>query len=973
MRHCFQLIVLITLSFYLFPVYLRADDGESFEFYEKQVRPVLVKHCYECHSGTKAGGGLSLEDASGWLKGGESGAAVVAHEPESSLLIEAVRYKSLEMPPLEAGGKLNEETIATLTTWIKNGASAPKDSTIKVGGMRREQAEKWWSFQPLQPFKRELTSELIDSDIESGWTQQGLKPSQPADKRTLIRRVTYDLTGLPPTQEQIAEFLNDQSEHAFANLVDRLLESPQYGVHWGRRWLDLVRYADTAGENTDRPLPHAWRYRNWVFDAWNQNMPLDQFARMQIAGDLLSISKSKPHQPEGIIATGYLAIARRFGHNIDHDMHLTYEDVIDNLGKTFLGLTLACARCHDHKYDPVSQEDYYALYGAFESSKFSFPGCEPIGQPRDLIPLIESERYDEIQQQYETSLEQYNQSANARKMHSDHLAALQEKSATLLASDQVGEGESKQITSNESSDPIEISMRKGEVLQLTVLPNANHGADTTRIELSIESISDSAAKWHSDELIPRFSEQNSAIGSRGATWCLLDLSESPRLLANYQAGISNQPSLISFTNAELPSAMVNQSEQSVAVWTTLPSRSLFLHPGPNQNVAITWTCPKDDTYTIFGLVNDSHPAGLDGVSYRLQHFDDPDLGPGLMQLDEITRAEIHDPPDPPEIPVAYGVVEGEIKNSMLQERGDPEQLGQPITRHWLTVFGGKTLDSPASSGRLEMADEIVRNPLFSRTFVNRLWQWHFGQGLVTTPNDFGFRGSQPTHPILLEQLAAHFVSGGYRIKEMHRLLVNTRTYQRDSLNVKNLEKDPDNHWLSGFTRRRLTAEEIRDSLLMASGEIDLDFGEAHPFPPEKDWNYSQHNPFNAVYSNARRSAFMMVQRQRRHPYLALFDGPDPNASTPARQSTTVPVQSLYFLNDPFFHHHAAAFANKFTDTKKSEDRLVLMYQKLFGRDPDPDEILLFLDYLETQNQSHSEVWSSIARTMLSSNEFLYID
>ncbi|MCP3691819.1 MAG: DUF1549 domain-containing protein, partial [Planctomycetaceae bacterium] len=224
--------------------------------------------------------------------------------------------------------------------------------------------------------------------------RHGLQPNGSTDKRTLIRRATYDLTGLPTRPSEVESFLSDDSPKAFDRVITRLLDSSQYGVHWGRHWLDVVRYADTAGENTDRPLPHAWRYRNWVLEAFNRDMPFDSFARQQLAGDILGAGGTVQQRQEGIVATGYLAIARRFGHDIDKDIHLMHEDVIDNLGKNFLGLTLGCARCHDHKYDPVTSDDYYALYGIFSSTRFAFPGCEPKGQPRDLVPLLSQPEVD---------------------------------------------------------------------------------------------------------------------------------------------------------------------------------------------------------------------------------------------------------------------------------------------------------------------------------------------------------------------------------------------------------------------------------------------------------------------------------------------------------------------------------------------------------------------------------------------------
>ncbi|MEY3175875.1 MAG: hypothetical protein RLZZ436_3789, partial [Planctomycetota bacterium] len=384
-----RLLSLLALLSFLSPCGAWAED----EHFERHVRPLLEKRCLQCHGGTRAGGGLSLDSAKGWQAGGASGPAIIPGDVDGSLLIQAIEGRGLEMPPEEAGGQLSGEEIEVLRKWVAMGAPDPRSGSDRIAGMTLDQARGWWSFQPLSRVERLSVPEAsaaVDRFLVAARSSAGLSESPVADRRQLLRRLTYDLTGMPPTMAELRAFMADDSSDPVGIVVERLLNSPQYGVQWGRRWLDVVRYADTAGENTDRPLPHAWRYRNWVIDAFNRDMPYDEFVRLQLAGDLLRAESDGAVRAEGIIATGYLAIARRFGHDIDKDMYLTHEDVIDNLGKNFLGLTLGCARCHDHKYDPVSAADYYALYGIFESTRFAFPGCEPKGQPRDLVPLVGS-------------------------------------------------------------------------------------------------------------------------------------------------------------------------------------------------------------------------------------------------------------------------------------------------------------------------------------------------------------------------------------------------------------------------------------------------------------------------------------------------------------------------------------------------------------------------------------------------------
>jgi hypothetical protein len=952
---------------------LHADDA----FFEKQIRPLLIKRCYSCHAGTKNNGGLSLQTRAGWEKGGESGPAIIPSKPDDSLLIDAINYRDLEMPPKDKGGKLPDEEIALLTKWVQLGAPDPRTASIKLGGMPIELAKSWWSFQPLPNLEDKPEPDTVDRFLLDKIRQQQLKINDHADKRTLIRRATYDLTGLPPTKLEVEAFLADQSPIAFAKLVDRLLDSPQYGVKWGRHWLDVVRYADTAGENTDRPLPHAWRYRNWVFDSFHRDSAYDEFVRLQIAGDLLHKDSEGQKFQNGIVATGYLAVARRFGHDIDKDIHLMHEDVIDNLGKNFLGMTLGCARCHDHKYDPISAEDYYALYGIFQSSRFSFPGCEPKGQPRDLVPLVTKETFDATMAKYQKELAEYNSALAGPKEETERLKLLANNETTVLSKALVAEGKSVSL-SNAEERLAPVKMKKGEVLQLVVLPNGNYGADTTLLEWRITQQGAPKQTWSTSDLISDRMKTAPMIEDREAIWCLLYLADGPLFLPDKSENISGKPSLNGWARKDTPSAFANTSAEPVAVWTTLPPKSLFVHPGPTEPVMLAWICPKDGTYEIEGRVADAHPSGGDGISFRLEHHASAEFGEALANLGR--AAKVSKPiPVKPVFPVAYAVVDAEPKNARLHERGDPELLGSEVPRRWLSVFGGDLVAKDAGSGRIELATWVSQHPLTARVMVNRIWQGHFGQGLVATPNDFGSRGDRPSHPELLDWLASHFVKSSYSVKSMHRLVMNTKAYQRSSVasdpkqQLAQLQIDANNRFLARFTRRRITAEEIRDSMLAIGNNLDLTPAEAHPFPETSKWNFTQHNPFNALYDSNRRSAYLMVQRQRRHPYLALFDGADPNASTGIRQTTTVPTQALYFLNSPFFHAQAKRFADQIVPIADDDLRLAQTYSMLYHRAPTATEQNNAEGFLSRYPGSTAEKWQAYCRVLMASNEFLYID
>ncbi|HVE42937.1 MAG TPA: PSD1 and planctomycete cytochrome C domain-containing protein [Planctomycetota bacterium] len=692
-----------------------AAPADAPEHFEKKIRPLLHQHCLKCHGPEKPKGGLRIDSRTALLQGGDSGPAVVPGDPDKSLLLKALKQTDpdLIMPPRKSGPKLPDAALRDVETWIRNGAPYP--------GAAEPPSLKHWAFQPLRnPAVPDGAANPIDAFLK-------LDPAAavPADKRTLIRRITYDLTGLPPTPEEVDAFVHDPARDASAKLVERLLASPAYGEKWGRKWLDVVRYADTAGENSDYPVPNAWRYRNYVIEAFNRDLPYDRFLREQIAGDLLAEGAPPERYAELVTATGYLAIARRFGHDIDRDMHLTYEDVIDTMGKSLLGLTLGCARCHNHKYDPVTTRDYYALYGILASSRFSFPGCEAKQAPRDMVPM------------------------------------------------------------------------------------------------------------------------------------------RPPMLRDWA------------------------DEHSEFEDLTLPKRT---------------------------------------------------------------------------IDVAYGVVDGKAADTRLQNRGEPDQLGDPVPRRNLELLGGQPLSDVRKSGRLDLAAWISdpKNPLTARVMVNRIWQGHFGKGIVATPNDFGTRGAAPSHPELLDYLAGRFIASGWSVKAVQRLILSSAAYQA-----------------ARFPRRRLDAEEIRDSLLAASLELDRSPGEGHPFPPESQWKFTQHNPFKAVYDSKRRSVYLMTQRIQRHPFLALFDGPDTNASTARRDTSTVPTQALYFLNDPFFHARSQALAKRLL-ALPADERVAAAHRICFQRAPLAAELrhaAAFLEACRAELGAGAELagWSAYARTLLGSNEFLYLD
>ena len=848
-----------------------------------------------------------------------------------------------------------------------------------------------WAWQPLRPpalpAVRDASAVRNDVDrfVQAGLEWEGLAAAPPADRRVWLRRVTYNLTGLPPTMEEVEAFLRDDTPDANARAVDRLLASPHYGEHWGRHWLDVVRYADTAGENSDYPLPHIWRYRNWVFDAFNRDVPFDTFTRLQIAGDLLAAGGSDQARREGVVPTGYLSLARRFGHDSDKEMHLTREDAIDNLGQAFLGLTLGCARCHDHKHDPVPMRDYYALYGIFASTRLSFAGCEAKQRPRDLVPLLSETETEALLRPWRDQRAGFDTRIREMESEAKRLRDLWASgdNRRTLAGGAVGEGGSVELSAAKKSDLSRLAVRKGEVLLLSVSPRANHGADSTRVEWSITEGGAVPRRWDVADLIDSLLSANPHAGSTNApsAWYFLDLLDGPSLLAERLEAAGKRGEVKAWRNGDTPSVFVNTAAVPVSVWTELQARSFHVHPGPKGPVGVAWVCPEDGIVSVAGRISDAHPSGGDGVEFAVEHLADPEAGARLARLltagaeiAEVRRRRDTESGPEPRPPLAFAAAEGSPAHARLQERGDPEALGEEVPRGWLTVLGGGRVPADAGSGRRELAGWVAGSPLSTRVFVNRVWQGHFGRGLVRTPNDFGTHGEAPTHPELLEWLACWFEAHGRSPKALHRLLLDSAAARRSSqADPAILARDPDNRLLARFARRRLSAEELRDTLLVAAGNLDRSPGEAHPFPPADKWGYTQHAPFNAVYDNNRRTAYQMVQRQRRHPFLALFDGADPNATTGTRQVTTAPTQALFFFNDPFFHEQAARLAAPLGALPDDAARVRALFHTVLQQDPNPEDASWANDFLHDYPGTPAARHTALARVLLAGNELLHVD
>jgi hypothetical protein len=754
------------------------DTADKVAFFEKRVRPIFAQRCYSCHSETagKRKGGLTLDRRERLMQGGGSGPVVVPARPKASLLIRAVRYESeeLRMPP---SGQLAAREIDDLVEWVRQGAVMPPDADHKTGRRTIAEGRQHWAFQPLRkappPALRDASwpKRPIDVWIRAGLERQGLEPSPEADRRTLIRRLTFDLIGLPPTPTETTAFETDAAPDAYARLVDRLLESPRHGERWARYWLDLARYCDIVEPWAEtKGKPHL--YRDWVVQAFNEDMPYDRFVRMQLAADRVPDAR-----PGDLAALGFLGLSPTYWKELKLDKDVIrgivaeeWEERIATVSATFLGLTVACARCHDHKHDPITMDDYYALAGVVANSR-------PVD--RDLLPPAAAAR-----------------------------------------------------------------VRASRV-------------EAARLEAKIKDLRKSKAPADAVEQAKRLEDQ---LGHLRA--------QCPEM---------DQPACVAVDDAALE----------------------VLADGP----------------------------------YRTKLVYTP----------------------------------GEAFDVGMQRRGNPAQEGTPVARRFLEVLSpGTPRPLRTGSGRIDLADALVNDAaaLTARVIVNRVWRHHFGRGLVETPSDFGLQGDRPSHPELLDDLAARFVEQGWSLRWLHREIVLSATYRQSSLaGEKQRRVDPENRWLGRMNRRRLDAEAWRDAILAVAGTLDPALG-----GPAQDL---------AEPGNTRRTLYGAVKRRELNDYLRLNDFPDPLTHSPARMPTTTPLQQLFTLNSPFMQRQAHAFADRL-GREVGDDasaRIRCAYRLAYGRDPTGAQIETILGFLTGASRSpiSESAWREFAQVILGSNEFLFVD
>lgn len=781
-----------------------STSPEQIRFFETSIRPLLVDHCQKCHGSLKQKADLRLDSRASILKGGESGPAAVPGNPDKSLLIMAVRHVD-DVPRMPVGKKLSDREIADLSRWVEMGLPFPISQAAA-----KTDPENWWAFQsPRKPEVPRVQNPAwaqspVDHFILAKLEAKGLKAAPPADRRTLIRRATFDLIGLPPTPEEIDAFLKDSSSNAFAKVVDRLLASPHYGERWGRHWLDVARYADSNGLDENVAFGNAWRYRDYVVNAFNADLPFDQFIHEQLAGDLLeSMDLAVRHRR--LIATGFLSLGPKVIAEVDEkkmEMDIVDEQ-IDTVGRAFLGLTLGCARCHDHKFDPIPISDYYGLAGIFRSTK---------------------------------TMEHF-----------------------------------KKI-----------------------------------------------ARWHEHPLAS---------------------VDEPSIKAAHEAELAKQKATIE--------ALVQKATEELT--TKTPTEV-----GTTKNVE-----------TLFP----------------------PDTKAMLKQLRAgLAKLEKSGPP----VPTAMGVMEGAIVDTPIHPRGNHLKTGKVVPRHVPAALAKTYAPSfdATKSGRLELANWLTRpdHPLTSRVMVNRIWRWHFGNGLVRSTDNFGMLGELPGDPSLLDWLATRFVEVRWSIKAMHRLIMLSSTYQMSAnADPKTREADPENRLHGRANVRRLEAEAIRDAILAVSGALDKSQGGSMLHVKNREYLFDHTSKDTTNYDSRRRSLYLPVVRNNVYDVFQLFDFPDPAVPSGNRATTTVAPQALFVMNSDWtmkFCDHLAESLLKETGLDNL-GRVQRLYLQAYGREASETEVGKAIALVGAIDRAMLErepnldrrrllAWSSLCQLIVSANEFVYV-
>ncbi len=911
--------------------------------FEKKIRPVLVKHCYACHSARakEVQGELLLDTRAGIRRGGASGPAVVPGKPEESLILGALKHETFEMPP---DRRLPEHVVADFRRWIELGAPDPRNGTPLPE--KRTSGHKHWAFQPVKSQPPPQVKQAgwartpVDRFIQARLEARGLSPGRDAPAETLLRRVYFDLWGLPPSVEEVERFLADRRPDRWERLVDRLLADPRFGQRWGRHWLDVVRYADSSGGGRSLLFHQAWRFRDYVIRSFNQDKPFNRLVLEHLAGDLLP-EQQGDRRRDNLIATGFLVLGP-INYELQ-DKPLLRVEVIDEqlstVGKAFLGMTLGCARCHNHKFDPIPMRDYYALAGIFYSTKSLVPGNVSGFTTRPLpLPPKEQARWDQYQQrrqELQSQLKHLGKQLTQLRQKRNQLLGLQLEKAVVVDDPQARfSGPWKQSSSVKpyvgrgyrySKSPgaqavYQARLRPGEYLvQLCYSAHANR---CRRVRIRIRH-------------------------AKGTEELFLDqrrVSDDPQ--GFYSLGrfhfAAETPATVTLQNAG-PGALIADAVRFV------PVRN---RPQPQGT---------------------GSPQALAQAEQQLLH---------LQQRQKQTEAalqrlERNAPPKPPQVMAVLEQPEPGDWHICL--RGDLRRPGPRVPRGFLSVVGSLGITVPEDrSGRLELAQWIAhpQNPLTARVYVNRVWQHLLGRGLVATPDNFGTTGQPPTHPELLDYLASWFVRNGWSTKRLVRLIVLSRVYRLSSdPRQDQAQVDPGNQLFWRAERKMLEAEALRDAMLFVSGQLDLEMG-GPAFPP------SLKREFGYRSSLRKRSVYLPVLRNTLPELFLVFDFANPNLVVGRRSRSVLPTQALYLMNSPFVLQQAqAAAARLLAEEADPQRRLHRAFVRFLGRPPSAPEREAALQFLARrqagrdgpqQKETEQEAWTLLCQGLFATLDFRFV-
>ena len=899
----------------------KIPDPKQVEFFEARIRPVLAENCFRCHGEKKQKAGLRLDSRQALLKGSEEAPVVVPGQPDKSRLIQAIRHQGkIKMPP---ENKLPAQAIADLTTWIKMGVPWP-DSTTAKKDPDTDAWKKHWAFQPIRnpspPMvkDRSLCQETIDRFILAKLEEKDLSLSPLADRRTLIRRATFDLIGLPPTPHEVAAFEADQSPDAFAKVVDRLLASPHYGERWGRYWLDVARYADTKGYVffQEAAFPWAYTYRDYVIRSFNEDLPYDRFILEQLAADQLIGPEAKDRRP--LTAMGFVTLGGRFMNN-QHDI---LDDRIDVVTRGLLGLTVTCARCHDHKYDPIPSKDYYALYGVFASS------VEPEVPPL-FLPAPRTEAYAKFDNELsirEKKLTDFVQARHAELVKSARTRAAEYLLAAHALRDQPSTEEFMLIADTGDLNPTMIVRWQAYLERMRKSQNPVWTLWHAFAELPAQEFAAKAA-----DVIGRLQKgrQNSLVAKAFAGKPPTTMKEVAGRYSKLLNDVDRR------WQAKLDLAKQAGRMPELLEPAAMELLQVFYSPGAPANVPLS-------RFGDLALLPDRvSQARLQELRKALESWRASGAGapPRAMVLEDLPA------PYPPRVFL----------------RGNPNNPGASVPRRYLSMFG-KQPPFQKGSGRLELAQAIAsrNNPLTTRVLVNQVWLHHFGVGLVRTPGDFGLRSDPPSHPELLDHLASAFMSDGWSIKKLHRRIMLSRVYQQKSDDRPECKSvDPDNRLLWKMNRRRLDFEAMRDALLAVARKLDRKVG-------------GPSVPNISAPTSTRRTLYGHLDRLNLPGLYRTFDFPSPDATSPERDQTTVPQQALFMMNNPFVLECAKQVPRRpeLAAEKQQTRKVETLYRLLYGRPPVPAELALANEFIGTGSEV---AWQRYVQALMLANEFVFID